>query len=291
MEWINFRHLYAFWSVCRYGGFKHAAEKLFVSQSTISEQVSQLEEYFDEKLLERTTRSISVSERGTALLKYADEIFSKSYEINHIFRDKNESLVPSQIRIGMVGGISRNFVFGLVFQNLIQERGTRIEVVDGSFEDLNQLLKSHEIELILSLEPPRKKDLLALSYKQIESSPLCIAGSPDLIRRIKRRRRQTLQTELYMFRHHFEGEQLQGTIASQFNLDGHVPVTTDDISLLRFLANSGRGVAVLPEIGVMEDLNSGQLSRVRLNELPPIDFYAVFLKNGFHRELIDEFLA
>ncbi|KIG15163.1 hypothetical protein DB30_05863 [Enhygromyxa salina] len=65
------------------------------------------DQHLGEELLARTTRSIRITARGAALLEYADEIFARSYEVNHVFRDKNESLVPTNIRIGMVGGISR----------------------------------------------------------------------------------------------------------------------------------------------------------------------------------------
>ncbi len=291
MEWINFRHLYAFWSVCRYGGFQKAAQKIAVSQSALSEQVSQLEEYLDENLLERTTRSLNITERGAALLTYADEIFSKSHEINHIFRDKNETFLPTQVRIGMVGGISRNFVFRLLNQNLSGGNLTQMNIMDGSLDELNGLLKGFELDLVFSLEVPKKKDLHGLSYKSIESSPLCIAGKPESIKKLRRRRSQPHSTELFMFNHQFEGDILEDSIRPKFNLECSVPVITDDISLLRFLANSGRGLAVLPEIGIQEDLNEGRLSRVRITEVPPVVFYAVFLKNGFHRALIEDFLA
>lgn len=291
MEWINFRHLYAFWSVSRYGGFQKAASKIAVSQSALSEQVSQLEDYLEEKLLERTTRSVRMTERGAALLTYADEIFSKSHEINHIFRDKNESYLPTQIRIGMVGGISRNFVFRLVNKNLMEDGKLSMNIIDGSFDEMNALLKGFELDLIFSIEVPKKKDLMALSYRTVESSPLCVAGRPEDIKKIKRRSSQPIRFDLFMFNHNFEGDLLEDWIRPKFNLQCEVPVLTDDISLLRFLANSGRGLAVLPEIGIQEDLAQGRLSRVRIADVPPVVFYAVFLKNGFHRELIEDFLA
>ena len=291
MEWLNFRHLYAFWAVCRYGGFQKAAKQLFVSQSAISEQVSQLEQYLEEHLLERNTRKVSVTARGAALLEYADAIFSKSKEINHIFHDKNESLVPSEIRIGMVGGISRNLVFALVFRNLMEERGTKIDIIDGSFDELSEMVKDFQVDLVFTLEKPKKKDLLGLSFKRVESSPLCIAATPDLIRQIRRRRSTQTDLEVYMFNHHFEKDPLETSFETRYQVATRTVLTTDDISLLRFLANSGRGAALLPEIGIHEDLTAGRLSRIRLDDVPPVEFYAIFLKSGFHRELIDDFLS
>ena len=291
MEWLNFRHLYAFWAVCHHGGFAKAAARVHVSQSTISEQVSQLEDYLEEKLFVRSTRSVRVTERGAALLKVADDIFSLSARVNLVFRDKHDSAAAAKIRIGMVGGVSRNFVFGLILATLEEGGQASVEVVDGSFDELNQLLKTFELDLIFSLEQPRQKDLLTLASKRVARSALCLAGSPELVQRVKRRRKNPLKVELYTFRHPLDGREPAAFVAEKYHLEPHVPVTTDDISLLRFLANAGRGLALVPEIGIQEDLASGALSRIRLDEAPSAEFYATFLRHGAHREQIDDFLG
>ena len=290
MEWLNFRHLYAFWSVCRYGGFQKASDKIAVSQSAISDQVAQLEDYLEEKLLERTTRSVQVTPAGIDLLNYADEIFSKSSEINDLFRNKKVSSPGQSIRVGMVGGISRNFIFRLILQLMNENDECNVEILDGSYEELTQLLKSFEIDLVFGLEKPRKKDLLKLSYRKVSSSPICLAGRPEVIKKIRSKRKLLDQVDIFMFSHPFEKDLVKNVIEPRFKLEAKVPVSTDDISLLRFLANSGRGAAVVPEIGVQEDLNSGTLSRILLDEVPSIEFFATYLTKGFHKEAIDAIL-
>jgi LysR family transcriptional regulator, transcriptional activator of nhaA len=44
MEWLNYHHLRYFWTVAKEGSMKKAAEKLRVSQPSISAQLSELEE-------------------------------------------------------------------------------------------------------------------------------------------------------------------------------------------------------------------------------------------------------
>ena len=43
MEWLNYHHLLYFWTVVREGGVVRAAEKLRLSQPTVSAQVKALE--------------------------------------------------------------------------------------------------------------------------------------------------------------------------------------------------------------------------------------------------------
>lgn len=290
MEWLNFRHLYAFWSVCRYGGFQKASKKILVSQSAISDQVSQLEDYLEVKLLERTTRSFQITPEGADLLNYADEIFQKSSEINSLFSNKVTSGTSQLIRIGMVGGISRNFLFRMLIQNMNEDDQRRFHVIDGSYEELTQQLKAYEVDLIFGLEIPPKKDLLKVSYKKITSSPVCLAGKPDIIKKLKSKRKKTEPIPFFLFNHPFEGNPIEKVVEPRFGVQAETPITTDDISLLRFLANSGRGVAVVPEIGVQEDLNTGNLSRIVLDEIPTVDFYAIYLTKGFHQAAVQDFL-
>ena len=43
MEWLNYHHLRYFWTVATEGSLARAAEKLHVSQPSISEQIRELE--------------------------------------------------------------------------------------------------------------------------------------------------------------------------------------------------------------------------------------------------------
>ena len=134
MEWINFRHLYAFWMVCKHGGFKHAADQMYVSQSAVSEHISQLENYFDEKLFDRTTRSVNLTQTGTMLMKYADNIFRQSREINQVIKNKQIAGAPKNLNVGMVGGISRNFVFRSLSSIIRGNDEVSIDVISGAYE-------------------------------------------------------------------------------------------------------------------------------------------------------------
>ena len=48
------------------GGFTAAAEELGISKSSVSKQISRLEDRLGSRLLNRTTRTLSLTEAGTA---------------------------------------------------------------------------------------------------------------------------------------------------------------------------------------------------------------------------------
>ncbi len=233
---------------------------------------------------------MTLTERGAALLLRADDIFAKSEEINDLFRDKREADEPVRVRVGLVGGISRNFVFRQILRGLENRPLSMFEVVDGSLDELEGMLRSFDLDLIFSLERPRQNHLLTLSQRKVTESPLCLAGTPAAMEALDGLA-PGADLSVFGFRHLFEGEPVDVVAARLLGLSGRVRVRTDDISLLRFLANSGRGVAVVPEMGVQEDVASGRLATRSLPQLDPIEVLAIHLTRGARRGIIDAMLG
>jgi len=71
---ISFEQINAFHAVAKHGSFSKAGQKLYRSQSAVSIQIARLEEILDQKLFNRTTKSIDLTDAGKILLRYIDKI-------------------------------------------------------------------------------------------------------------------------------------------------------------------------------------------------------------------------
>ena len=71
---ITFEQINAFHEVVRQRSFSRAGEKLFRSQSAVSIQIANLEDATCQKLFNRTTKSIELTEAGEILLRYVIDI-------------------------------------------------------------------------------------------------------------------------------------------------------------------------------------------------------------------------
>lgn len=71
---MEFKQLQSFVEVVNYQSFTKAADKLFISQPTVSAHITQLEEELNTKLILRTTKSISLTEKGKEVYDYATKI-------------------------------------------------------------------------------------------------------------------------------------------------------------------------------------------------------------------------
>lgn len=289
MDWLNFRHLYAFWMVARAGSFTRAAKEMHVAQSAVSSQVASLEEYLGELLLVRTHRTVELTSVGQQLLGYAHAIFAQSRTINTLFRDKDRLRSTRTLRVGMVGGASRNFVYRLLDRLVDHAADVHLSVSTGSYGELYELLRRFELDSIVSLELPRKKDLSEVSYERLGESPMCIVAPPKLIASLRRKKR-TEPVDVFKFRHPFEVNVLDKYVQPLLGCELALRMDTDDIPLLRFFANSGKGIAVLPEAGVLEDLEAGVVDAIELPRCPPVIIYGITMVQA-RSETADEALA
>lgn len=73
---MDFKQLQSFAAVVKYQSFTRAAEKLFLSQPTVSAHVSGLEEELNKRLILRTTKSIELTPKGQEVYDYCVRILA-----------------------------------------------------------------------------------------------------------------------------------------------------------------------------------------------------------------------
>lgn len=93
---MELKQLQSFCAVVKYRSFTKAAEKLYLSQPTISTHVRQLEEEFQTSLIIRTTKSVEVTPRGQELYECAYNIVNLRDNLMRSWSDEDEKM----IRIG-----------------------------------------------------------------------------------------------------------------------------------------------------------------------------------------------
>ena len=82
MDWLNYHHLLYFWTVAREGGISRAAEKLRLSQPTISAQVRLLEESLGHRLFQRQGRTLVLTDVGRIVYGYDMYVDQKKISVS-----------------------------------------------------------------------------------------------------------------------------------------------------------------------------------------------------------------
>jgi DNA-binding transcriptional LysR family regulator len=73
---LNFTHLLAFFEVARSGGVSAGAERLRVSQPAVAREIKELEDRLGLMLFDWLPRGVALTDAGSMLLRYAEQIFS-----------------------------------------------------------------------------------------------------------------------------------------------------------------------------------------------------------------------
>lgn len=93
---MEFRQLESFCAVVRYQSFTKAAEKLYISQPTISTHIRMLEQEFNSRLIIRTTKNIEITPHGKELFACDQKIFTLKNDLIQKWSEENKKI----IRIG-----------------------------------------------------------------------------------------------------------------------------------------------------------------------------------------------
>ncbi len=156
--------------------FSLAASELGISSSSVSKQISHLEQHIGARLLQRTTRRLSVTEVGAAYYEKCVKILAEVEEA--------ESLV-SQLQ-GQPRGVLRiscNMTFGqLQLAKAIPEFMNRYPdiKVDVSLDDRAPDLIRDGFDLAIRISDPQLPDS-SLIAREISTIPMYICASPGYL--------------------------------------------------------------------------------------------------------------
>lgn len=103
---MNLDNLHIFCKVVESGSISEAARKLFITQPSISIMISELENHFQVKLLERTNKGVKATEQGLFLYHEGQKMLSMAKNLEHGLGQTNNN-PPKELHLGsssVIGG-------------------------------------------------------------------------------------------------------------------------------------------------------------------------------------------
>src|SRR5690242_17054675 len=100
VAWLNYHHLFYFWTVAREGSIARACRQLYLTQPTISGQLRTFEKAVGHKLFDRVGRNLVPSEMGRVVYRYAEEIFSLGRDLQDTLKGKSPGR-PMRLMVGV----------------------------------------------------------------------------------------------------------------------------------------------------------------------------------------------
>ena len=143
--------------------FTEAARQLFITQSTLSQQIRQLETELQVQLFDRIGKRTYLTEAGTEFLPYAKQTVADSEGGVQRLRDL-QNIQTGELRIGVVFTLS-DLLTSTVISFSKRFPNIKLVVISRPVNELLDLLKERKLDLILSYRPDDEDN-------QIEYFPL-----------------------------------------------------------------------------------------------------------------------
>ena len=257
MSRLNYHHLYYFWQVARGTNLTETAQRLHISQSALSTQIKQLEHSMQVQLFRREGRRLVLTDSGYQALKYAEDIFSRGAELEHLLQ---QGIQPqhSPIRIGTLSTMSRNFIESFIAP-LLTASDTRYSLLSMDQTTLLNALAQHQLDLALSNIAVQGNDSQLWQCRLLARQPVAVIGPPGNLHGGSladyQHQRWVLPPVQSPIRTAFDA------LAAQYQLQPDIVAEADDMAMLRLLVRDSGALAVMPEVVVKDELKNGRLQK------------------------------
>lgn len=176
---LNYHHLRYFWEVARHGSLRVAAEKLNVSQPTISAQVKALEEALQRQLFSRSGRGLRLTSTGRMVMDYAGEIFGLGGRLLEALNGAH-TRQPARLNLGITDSFAKLFAWNLVRPALKQHPGLFVACSEGKAAELLAQMVTGRLDVIFSDEAaPANLPVKAFNHL-LGEVPVIFCGSMEM---------------------------------------------------------------------------------------------------------------
>lgn len=226
--------------------FTRAAAREHVAQPALSQQIRRLEDELGIALVERTTRSVSITDAGQILIGRARRALAELEAArDDLLRLKG--LLTGRVTVGVMhtmGPIDISLVLA-VFHGRYPE--VELTVREQSSEELAELLRVDELDLAF-LSVTERVESHGLSLHQLVSEELVVMLPPGhrLGRRSTLRVAELANEEFISYREGSRIRELLVGAAEQAGFQPKVKLESNESQRVRRLVARGMGVAILP---------------------------------------------
>jgi DNA-binding transcriptional LysR family regulator len=251
--------LASFAAVARHGSFTAAARELALSKSIVSDRVRALEQACGARLLERSTRSLRITQVGEHVLGAATAVVDAMRDVNAVLEEHRDAPV-GVLRVATTHDLGTRLVAPLLARLAVRHPQLRFDLVS---DDEPHNLIAEGFDVAVRLGAPRDSEHV---MRKLWSFAEAIVAAPELATRFEHARRPRDLAGAPWVRHSFvhaldvwrfrgprgETDEVAVSLRGQAN-------TGDGV---RMLILGGVGLGVLPQYLLADPLGRGALVRI-----------------------------
>lgn len=255
------------------GSFSRAAERLNMSPQLVSKYVAQLESRLGARLINRSTRRLSVTEVGQAYYERCRDVLADIDEMENAVGDATAA-ARGTLRINAPMTFGTMHLSAAIAE---YQRGQPEVTVDLTLDDRVVDIVSEGYDVAIRIGRLRESSLVARKLAPVR---LVVCGAPDYLakRGVPAKPQDLEDHDCLMYSLSSAPDHWQfrkGNVTHDIHVTGSFTANNGDA--VRLAALAGRGLALQPTFIVGNDIREGRLQLVLQDyEVEPMGVYAVY---------------
>jgi len=261
---MEISQLEVFLAVAREGGFSRAAEKLYRTQSAVSQAIRKLEIEIGESLFDRSTRDGILTDAGQVLQEYAERLLNLREQAQEALGELRE-LQKGKLVVG-ANEFTALYLLRVLAEFQRLHPAIRIVVQRSLGSRIPDDVRRQNCEFGVLTYDPQDAELASVV---VYSDELIFVVPPQ--HPLARESRVSIrQLGAESFVAHIVSSPYREKVIQAFEkykTPLHMAVELPTLQAIKRFVAMGSGVAFLPEISVEDEIAHGELVRIPVNEL------------------------
>lgn len=245
-----------------------AAQKLFLTQPAVSQQIRQLEEYLGVEILVRGVRQIQPTPQGHLLFEYAQKIIRLSKEAEVAIQTMGGE-VTGPLRVATLNSLGLHLLGPVFSMFLKNNKNVKLHLEYDSGQDLISKVAKGEYDIILI--PDAEKEFGEDPQECIKSKVaqdemwLVVSNRVEVPQSI--RIKDLVTQPVVMITGEYHGfETTLSKILKKEDLKLNPVFESSNVGTLKRMIESGLGWGFLPSHSIKKQLEAGRLKRVMIQD-------------------------
>lgn len=267
---MNLQQLTTFCTVISEGSMTAAAEKLFLTQPAVSQQIRNLEEELGVELLVRGVRNVKATMQGQLLFDYAKKILYLTQQAQVAIQTISQE-ISGEFRLATHNSLGLYMISPILGLFLKHNSRMTVKLTYGSAQRIRELLSANAIDIAIlpeseedrkaSFDPNIEKRFLARDEFWLVGSARDTSMPPRIELKGFNARPIVRYTEDYANFQPF----LRNLLATK-DIDIFPVFESDNVGTLKRVIESGLGWGFLPSHSIHKQVRAGRLTRIEVED-------------------------
>lgn len=289
----NLYQLTTFVTVISEGSMTAAADKLYLTQPAVSQQIRNLEEDLGVELLVRGVRSIKATPQGEVLFEYAKKIINLTQQAEIAIKSIGKQM-RGQLRIGTLNSLGLHVMSPIVGRLMRHNPELSLKIDYDRGDELIKGFKKSQYDVLIlpDVKTEFSADLENCEQKFLLKEEMWLVGST----KDEKMPQQIMVKDLGIFplvdfteefpafhrELHAKIQEQGARVLANFE--------SSNVGTLKRVIETGLGWGFLPAHSIKKQVRSGRLNRVYVKDMHyEIDLMFYYRKNSESRALVEVF--